>query len=105
MEIIIHYFENIPSVHRSLILVGGISFFLLLEGFFPLIRKKKKKWKHAIPNIFFTTTTILINFSMAFLLLKTSDWVILNEFGILNWLPEMSLSIKVLLGVLTYKKM
>tara|TARA_B110000977_G_C11087764_1_gene495425 strand:- start:5834 stop:6670 length:837 start_codon:yes stop_codon:yes gene_type:complete len=100
LETIIHYFENIPSVHRSLILVGGISFFWLLEGFFPLIRFDYKKWKHAIPNIFFTITTILINFSMAFLLLKTSDWVILNEFGILNWLPEMSLPIKVLLGVL-----
>ena len=37
---------------------------------------------------------------MAFLLIKISDWVILNEFGILNWLPEISISIKVLLGVL-----
>lgn len=91
METIINYFENIPSVHRSLILVGGISFLLLLEGFFPLIRFDYKKWKHAIPNIFFTSTTILINFSMAFLLIKISDWVILNEFGILNWLPEISI--------------
>ena len=56
------YFETIPPLHRSLILVGGLSFFWVLEGFFSLFNFQYKKWSHALPNIFFTGTTILINF-------------------------------------------
>lgn len=100
METIINYFETIPSLHRSLILVGGLTFFWLLEGAVPLFRFKYHKWKHAVPNIFFTLTTIIINFALAFLLLKAADWVIANDFGIINWLPEMPLALYVLLGVL-----
>ncbi len=100
MESIFNYFENIPSYHRSIILVGGITFFWLLEGIMPLFRFNYKKWKHAVPNIFFTITTVLINFSLAFLLLWTSDWVTVNGFGIINWLPEMPLWLYVVLGVL-----
>jgi sterol desaturase/sphingolipid hydroxylase (fatty acid hydroxylase superfamily) len=37
---------------------------------------------------------------LAFLLLKSADWVMANNFGILNWLPEMSLGLYVVLGVL-----
>ncbi|RKE98097.1 sterol desaturase family protein [Ichthyenterobacterium magnum] len=100
MESIINYFESIPSLHRSLILVGGLTFFWLLEGSLPLYRFNYKKWKHAIPNIFFTLTTIIINFGLAFLLLGTSDWVQHNDFGIINWLPEMPLWIYVSISVL-----
>lgn len=100
MEKIINYFETIPSLHRSLILVGGLTLFWLLEGAVPLFKFKYKKWKHAVPNIFFTLTTIIINFGLAFLLLKTADWVTTHNFGIINWLPEMSLWMYVMVGVL-----
>lgn len=100
MESILYYFETIPSLHRSLILVGGITFFWLLEGAIPLFKFRYKKWQHALPNLFFTLTTVLINFTLAFLLLQTSDWVIENEFGIINWLPGLPLWLYVALGVL-----
>lgn len=100
MEALLHYFETIPSSHRSLILVLGITIFWLLEGAVPLFRFSYKKWRHAIPNFFFTLTTIVINFALAFLLLMTSDWVAAHDFGILNWLPEMPLWLYALLGVL-----
>ena len=100
MTYILNYFETIPSSHRSLILVGGITFFWLLEGILPLFNFNYKKWKHAFPNLFFTATTIIINFSLAFLLLNTADWVQVNNFGIINWLPEMPLWLYVLLGIL-----
>ncbi|GFD76674.1 sterol desaturase family protein [Tenacibaculum sp. SSH1-16] len=100
METLIHYFETIPSSHRSIILVGGITFFWLLEGAVPLFSFKYNKWKHAWPNLFFTATTVIINFVLAFLLLKTADWVQANDFGLINWLPEMPLWLYVLLGVL-----
>jgi sterol desaturase/sphingolipid hydroxylase (fatty acid hydroxylase superfamily) len=100
LEAIITYFETIPSLHRSIILVGGITFFWLLEGALPLFKFNYKKWKHAFPNLFFTGTTIIINFALAFLLLNTSDWVQVNDFGIINWLPEMPLWLYAILGVL-----
>ena len=100
MERIINYFETIPSSHRTIILVGGLTFFWLLEYAVPLFRFKYNKWKHAIPNIFFTITTIVINFGFAFLLLNTADWVKANDFGIINWLPEMPLWLYAFLGVL-----
>ena len=100
METILNYFESIPSWHRSLILVGGIAFFWVLEGSIPLFRFNYKKWKHALPNFFFTLTTIVINFALAFVLLKTADWTVDNNFGIINWLPVMPLWAYIILGVL-----
>lgn len=100
MEQILNYFETIPSLHRSIILVGGLTFFWLLEGSVPLFWFKYNKWRHALPNLFFTGTTIIINFSLAFLLLKSADWVVENQFGILYWLPEMPLWLLAVLGVL-----
>ncbi|MFT5762214.1 MAG: sterol desaturase/sphingolipid hydroxylase (fatty acid hydroxylase superfamily) [Polaribacter sp.] len=100
METIINYFDTISSLHRSLILVGGITFFWILEGALPLFKFNYKKLKHAFPNLFFTGTTIVINFTLAFLLLKSADWVQFNNFGIINWLPNMPLWLYVVLGVL-----
>ena len=100
MEQLITYFESIPPLHRTLILVGGITFFWILEGIVPLFSVKYKKWKHALPNLFFTVTTIIVNFPLAFLLLKTSDWAVANNFGIINWIPEMPLWLYVILGVM-----
>ncbi|MDB2696306.1 sterol desaturase family protein [Flavobacteriaceae bacterium] len=87
-------------MHRSLILVGGLTLFWVVEGSLPLMKFNYKKWKHALPNLFFTGTTIIINFLLAFLLLSTSDWVISNEFGLLHWLPEMPLWLEVTLGLM-----
>lgn len=100
MEQIISYFETIPSSHRSLILVGGITFFWILEGIMPLFGTPYKKWRHSVPNFFLTMTTIIVNFPLAFLLLKTSDLAVENQFGIINWLPAMPLWLYVLLGVM-----
>ncbi len=100
METILNYFDTIPSLHRSIILVGGITFFWLLESAVPLFKFDYKKWKHAIPNFFFTLTTIIINFGLAFLLLRSADWVKTNDFGIINWLPEMPLWLYGILGIL-----
>ena len=99
MEVLINYFETIPSLHRSIILVGGITLFWLIEGVMPLFKFSYRKWKHAVPNFFFTFTTIVINFGLAFLLLNLADWVAVNNFGIINWLPEMSFWMYVILGI------
>ncbi len=99
MEELLNYFKDIPALHRGIIIVGGLTFFWLLEGVMPLFGKPYKKWSHAIPNIFFTFTTILVNLPLAFLLLKSSDWVVENNFGIINWLPDMALWLYAIIGL------
>jgi len=89
---IIHYFSTIPSLHRALILAGGISLFWLVESAIPLFSFSYHKWKHAGVNLFFTFTTILVNFALAFLLVTAGDFVAQKHFGLLylvalpNWL-------------------
>ena len=100
MNEIISYFSTIPSSHRSLILAGGITLFWLIENAFPLFNFSYKKWRHASINIFLTATTIVVNFFLAFILLKTANWTIANDFGVLQWLPEMSLWLYALIGLL-----
>ena len=100
MQTLVEYFETIPSSHRSLILIGGLSFFWILENKFSLFRFKYKKWKHAFPNLFFTATTIIINFFLAFMLLNVSDWVVAKQFGLLNWMPEPPIGVNIFFGIL-----
>ncbi|MCK8141832.1 sterol desaturase family protein [Flavobacterium sp. I-SCBP12n] len=100
MNEIISYFSSIPSSHRSLILVAGITIFWMIENAYPLFKFNYKKWHHAGINIFLTLTTIIVNFLLAFILLKTADWTINNNFGILQWLPKMSILLYTLIGLL-----
>jgi sterol desaturase/sphingolipid hydroxylase (fatty acid hydroxylase superfamily) len=100
MESIVNYFETIPTAHRTALLVGGIAFFWIIESITPLFSFKYKKVKHAGINIFFTLTTILVNFPMAFILVKSSDWAVANDFGIINWLPSMPLWAYAIFGLM-----
>jgi sterol desaturase/sphingolipid hydroxylase (fatty acid hydroxylase superfamily) len=100
MNEIVDYFQNIPSAHRSFIIIGGITLFWIIENGFPLFKFKYNKWQHASINIFFTITTIIINFALAFILFKSSVWVTENEFGILHWLSIKSLLLQAIIGLL-----
>ncbi|MFM9988944.1 sterol desaturase family protein [Flavobacterium sp.] len=100
MNEIVNYFQTIPSIHRTILIVGGITMFWIIENGFPLFKFKYNKWQHAGVNIFFTLTTILINFTLAFILFKSSQWVTENNFGILNWLSIKSLLLQAIIGLL-----
>ncbi len=100
METIITYFSTIPSWHRGLILAGGIAFFWLLESAVPLFKLDYRKNHHAVINVFFTITTIVVNFSMAFLLLWAAEFVSKNNIGILQWLPDMNIWLYAMTGLL-----
>ena len=100
MNEIINYFSTIPSSHRALILAGGIAFFWLVETAVPLFKFNYNKWQHAGINIFFTVTTIIVNFCLALILLKAADWTTESHFGILNWLPEFNIWVYTIVGLL-----
>lgn len=78
------YFEHIPSLHRSLLLAGGILFFYGIEYIIPYLKFSYSKPRHALINIFFTVTTILINFLLAFLIVMVCDFMTRQNAGFLN---------------------
>lgn len=100
METIISYFTTISSSHRGLILAGGIAFFWIIENISPLHSFNYKKWNHAGINLFFTATTIVVNFALAAGLLWTADFSFQNNWGVLNLLPQMNIMLYTLLGLL-----
>ena len=78
------YFENIPTARRTLFLVTGLSFFLLIESLAPLFRYNYHKGKHAAINITFTLITLVINLFGATLIVTTVNFTNKNQFGILQ---------------------
>lgn len=95
-----NYFETISSLYRGLILVGGITLFWVIENAFPLFKFNYNKIHHAGINIFFTITTIIVNFAMAFVLLFAANFSIQQNFGLLQWLPQMNIWVYTLIGLL-----
>ncbi len=87
MEMIVDYFSDMPASHRSAVLIGGLTIFLFIENAAPFFSTQYNKWKHTWINVFFTATTVIINFVMAFILLMTAEFVDNQEFGIIQWLP------------------
>lgn len=100
MRALVDYFATIPSSHRAAILVGGITFFWVWESAAPLFRFTYRKWTHALVNLFFTATTIVVNFALAFLLLLASDWTVANGIGVLQLAPDLPLGVQLLVGLL-----
>ena len=99
MDSIISYFADIPSSHRSALLIGGLTLFFIIENTIPLFTTKYNKWKHSGLNIFFTLTTILVNFSMAFILVWTAQWVEENNIGLFQIL-DANIYITMILGLI-----
>lgn len=100
MQPLVDYFATIPSSHRALILAGGIAFFWAWESAAPFLRTPYRRGAHALVNFFFTATTIVVNFAMAFILLRTSEWTIARHFGVLFWLPPLPAAVEALIGLL-----
>ena len=83
VEQLIEYFSHIPSTHRAILLAGGLTFFLIIEHWRPFFQFDRDKWRHAMTNIFFTLTTIVVNFALAYLLVLSCDFVSKSEIGLL----------------------
>jgi sterol desaturase/sphingolipid hydroxylase (fatty acid hydroxylase superfamily) len=99
MEKIIHFFQHIQSWQRTLLVVGGLIIFWVIEGIIPLFSFKYNKTKHAGLNLFFTLTTIIVNFAFALLIVKASDAVSQLQFGLL-YLIDLPLWLFILAGLM-----
>ena len=98
MQEVLNYFDTIPTHVRSIILVSGILFFLILEAGTPLFRFDYKKGKHAVINITFTLITLVINLIGAGLIVAAVTYNEVNGTGILRMI-ELPLWLHVLIGL------
>lgn len=99
MEAIMDYFASMPKPHRAMVLFGGLAFFFIIENTLPLFKAAYSKTKHTGLNLFFTFTTIIVNFAMAGILVWAATWVETNSFGLLHWM-NASLLVQLTLGLL-----
>jgi sterol desaturase/sphingolipid hydroxylase (fatty acid hydroxylase superfamily) len=99
IEQIIGFFEDIPSWVRTLILAGGLMFFWILEGVMPILRMEYQKVRHLGVNLFFTGTTLVVNFLFAALIVMVSDWSVANGFGVLQVI-SLPVLVQIVIGLL-----
>ncbi len=88
MDAFINFFTDMETNTplRAGLLVGGLAVFFLIEQAVPLFAMAYNRTRHTLLNIFFTVTTVIVNFAMAFILVEAASWVYRNEFGIIHWL-------------------
>lgn len=98
MEILADFFSDISSTFRAFFLVAGLAFFWSLESIIPLFQLNYSKRKHAALNIFFTLTTVGVNFVLAFTIWELVQWCNKHSFGVLN-LFDAPLWLECLLGL------
>lgn len=99
MESLVDFFEHIPSSYRTLIFVGGMTIFWVMEGAIPLFKFNYRKLRHGGINLFFTVLQFIIGLGLARLLLFGSDITSQNHFGLL-YVFTLPLWARVVLGIL-----
>ena len=98
MQDVLIYFENIPTFGRTLFLVAGLSFFLIVEFLTPLFRFNYHKGKHAAINVTFTLITLVINLFGAALIVSAVEYTSKNQFGILQMI-ELPVVLYIIVGL------
>lgn len=93
------FFEHIPSIYRTAILMSGLLLLWIIEGMAPRFRFGQSRYKHAGTNLFFTLTTVIVNTGLAFLIVKASLWTSAHRFGLL-YLAALPLWLHTILALL-----
>ncbi|NJO25218.1 MAG: hypothetical protein HC867_04675 [Bacteroidia bacterium] len=99
MESFLQYWEHIPGSHRVLILLGGMIFFWLVEGNYPLFRFSYKRYRHAGVNLVFLLCTLILNLAFGFTTIKICEWTKANGIGLFN-IIEMPIWLLIILSLL-----
>tara|TARA_B100000214_G_scaffold371340_1_gene347530 strand:- start:211 stop:1056 length:846 start_codon:yes stop_codon:yes gene_type:complete len=84
MDDLIIFFTNISTELRSIFLISGLLFFLLLESGIPLFKMRYDKMRHGLINISFTIITLFINLAGAVGIIFVVQYCETNNTGILN---------------------
>ncbi|MBS1918070.1 MAG: sterol desaturase family protein [Bacteroidetes bacterium] len=83
MQTIEDFFQHIHSWQRTLLLVAGLVFFWIIEGIIPLFSFKYNKARHTGLNLFFTLTTLIVNFAFAYVTVMSAEYFSHYHIGLL----------------------
>ena len=72
----------------------------ILEGAVPLFSVSYRRFRHAGLNLVFTLTTLLVNLSLAFVIIWSADVAVSQQFGVMQWVTA-PLWLSIVLGLLT----
>src|SRR5690349_69373 len=84
MNTFMHFWDTVTSGQRILILMAGMIFFWILEGYYTLFNFKFKRYKHAGVNLVFLATTLILNLIFGFSTVKVCDYIMEHHIGLLN---------------------
>jgi hypothetical protein len=96
---VVNFFSTIPSYLRTIIIASGFVLMWMIETAIPLFSNNTKKAGHVGVNLFFTLTTLIVNFIFAVLLVKASDFTTSYHFGVL-YLLNLPLWLHAILGLM-----
>ena len=99
MDSVVQFFETMPSSYRSVLLVGGLVSFWVLEGAVPLFPNTYRRMHHAALNVLLTFFQLVIAVAFGAVILKTVAYTDQHQFGLLYQIA-MPLWLRVLIGVL-----
>jgi len=99
MESFLLFFEQMPSWQKLIWIIICLIFSWSLEGIFPLFNFNYKKWKHAVVNIIFLTTTLIINILFGIATVSIFGYITINEIGLLH-LIDLPVWVELLIAIL-----
>lgn len=93
---LLQHFQTLEQrpIERMAILVGGLLFFWILEGSFPLLSSnyKRNKLTHAGVNFIFTVIHLIIHTLLAIVIVLVANWCSAQKFGLVHWLQASVLT-------------
>lgn len=99
MSELVNYFDHLSQGSKLIWIFVCLSFFLLLENFFPLVKGEYSKWKHGRTNLVFLSTTIVINAIFGIATAGLFIWQAEHRFG-LFYIIDMPMVIKLVLSIM-----
>ncbi len=86
MQSLIHYFSNVPDLHRALLLTVSVTLFWWLENpRSPFTNTRRRQ--HALTNATFVFFGAIVQLFLGYSLLNTLNWTAHHHWGLVRLLP------------------
>lgn len=84
MDAFLLFFEQMPTWQKLAWVMVCLGLSWALEGSYPLVQLRYRKWKHAAANFTFLATTLIINTAFGLLSVAAAAWTASSGFGLLH---------------------
>jgi len=100
MQSFFDFFEFMPIWQKLIWIVGVITFFWVLEGYYAFAEASYRKWKHAKTNLTLLAFVMVINTLFGLATASIFFWLQKTEFGVL-YLFELPIWVELGIALLT----